>query len=115
MAAVDVLKEKYHIGEADVRAGFRKVLETTGLRGRWQQIGTQPDIFVDTGHNEGGVALVMEMLEKRRFSHLRIVWGMVRDKDISHVMALLPSYATYYFCAADIERAMPAKEIAEKD
>lgn len=37
---------------------------------------------------------------------------MVRDKDISHVMALLPSYATYYFCAADIERAMPAAEMA---
>ncbi len=112
MAAVDILKEKYHIGEADVRNGFLKVLETTGLRGRWQQIGAHPDIFVDTGHNEGGVALVMEMIEKRRFKHLRIVWGMVRDKDIAHVMALLPTYATYYFCAADIERAMPAADMA---
>ena len=112
MAAVDILKGKYAIGETDIRNGFRQVLETTGLRGRWQQLGYKPDIFADTGHNEGGVALVMEMIEKRKFKHLRIVWGMVSDKDISHVMALLPKDATYYFCAADIERALPAKDMA---
>ena len=112
MAAVDILKGKYAIGETDIRNGFRQVLETTGLRGRWQQLGHKPDIFADTGHNEGGVALVMEMIEKRKFKHLRIVWGMVSDKDISHVMALLPKDATYYFCAADIERALPAKDMA---
>lgn len=113
VAAVDLLKEKYRIGEADIRNGFRQVLEKTGLRGRWQQIGTAPDIWTDTGHNEGGVALVMEMLGKKKFKHLRIVWGMVNDKDITQVMALLPSYATYYFCAASVERAMPAEKIAE--
>ena len=112
LAAVERLKEKYTLGETDIRNGFRQVMETTGLRGRWQQIGQKPDVFVDTGHNEGGVALVMEMIAKRRFKHLRIVWGMVRDKDISHVMALLPKEATYYFCAADIERALPAKDMA---
>ncbi|MDE6440252.1 MAG: bifunctional folylpolyglutamate synthase/dihydrofolate synthase, partial [Bacteroidales bacterium] len=56
--------------------------------------------------------LVSEMLAKRRFKHLRFVWGRVREKDISHVMALLPKEATYYFCAADIERALPAKDMA---
>lgn len=112
LAAVDVLKDVYHLGEADIRTGFCKVLEMTGLCGRWQQIGQAPDIFADTGHNEGGISLVLQMIEKRRFKHLRIVWGMVNDKDIAHILELLPAYATYYFCAANIERAKPAPDMA---
>ncbi|RZK44976.1 MAG: bifunctional folylpolyglutamate synthase/dihydrofolate synthase, partial [Hymenobacter sp.] len=44
--------------------------------------------------------------------HLHLVIGVVNDKDISKVLALLPPAATYYFCQADIPRALPADELA---
>jgi dihydrofolate synthase/folylpolyglutamate synthase len=43
-----------------------------------------------------------------------MVIGMVKDKDIDKVLSLLPTSATYYFCNADMPRAMPAQELAAK-
>ncbi|MNY45245.1 bifunctional folylpolyglutamate synthase/ dihydrofolate synthase [compost metagenome] len=39
---------------------------------------------------------------------------MVKDKDISGVLALLPKDAHYYFCQPELERALPAAELAEE-
>jgi dihydrofolate synthase/folylpolyglutamate synthase len=44
--------------------------------------------------------------------HLHLVLGVVNDKDVTKVLALLPQDATYYFCQADIPRALPAAELA---
>jgi dihydrofolate synthase / folylpolyglutamate synthase len=46
-----------------------------------------------------------------------IVLGFVKDKDVSEALSLFPKEAIYYFCNAQIERALPAaelKNIAEK-
>ena len=37
---------------------------------------------------------------------------MVADKDISKILALLPKDGIYYFCQANIPRALPADELA---
>lgn len=113
MAALDILRSKYQISEQDIRNGFATVVEKTGLRGRWEKLSTKPLVYADTGHNEGGINLVIRQIEKMHYSTLRIVWGMVNDKDIEHILALLPAYAVYYYCAANIERAMPAVEMAK--
>ncbi|MFN8690221.1 MAG: glutamate ligase domain-containing protein, partial [Cyclobacteriaceae bacterium] len=68
----------------------------------------------DTGHNLDGVREVVTQLQKQKYNHLHIVWGSVRDKDITGILALLPTEAQYYFCEARIPRAMPARELAEK-
>ena len=39
---------------------------------------------------------------------------MVKDKDISKVLQLLPTHATYYFCATSIPRALPSDELKAK-
>jgi dihydrofolate synthase/folylpolyglutamate synthase len=43
---------------------------------------------------------------------LRIVFGMVNDKDINAVLALMPKHATYYFAQASVARALPSDELA---
>ena len=45
---------------------------------------------------------------------MHIVWGMVRDKDSSAILDLLPRHAQYYFCNAQLPRALPASELADK-
>jgi dihydrofolate synthase/folylpolyglutamate synthase len=66
---------------------------------------------VDTGHNVGGITYVVEQLKQQSFDRLHIVIGMVNDKDINHVLDLLPRDAEYYFTQANVARALPANEM----
>ncbi|MFZ5972597.1 MAG: bifunctional folylpolyglutamate synthase/dihydrofolate synthase [Bacteroidota bacterium] len=113
MQAIDFLQAQLPVSLHHLRAGLQKVVVNTSLKGRWQQLGTSPTVFCDTGHNEAGVRQVLQMIEKQSFDRLRIVWGMVRDKDHSKVLSLLPKDAIYYFCQARIPRAMPALELQQ--
>ena len=48
------------------------------------------------------------------FIKLHIIIGMVKDKDIEPVLALLPAIAAYYFTEAHIPRASPAASLQQK-
>lgn len=96
--------------EAIVR-GMRRVCENTGLMGRWQTLGTHPLVVCDTGHNLGGWEYLARQITAQPCRQLRIVFGMVDDKDLEGVMRLLPPHATYYFTQADNHRAVPAERI----
>ena len=117
LSALEILKE-CGIGISDdaVRKGFTNVCSTTGFTGRWQTIGEAPRTVCDAGHNTGGIKYIVEQLEResKRHSALRIVFGMVNDKDISAVLAMMPTNAQYYFTQASIKRAMPAAELQSK-
>lgn len=110
--ALPLLKEAgYHFDEENVREGFAHVVELTGLMGRWQKLHDHPTLVCDTGHNVGGITYVVEQLRQQSCHQLHIVIGMVNDKDISGVLALLPKEAIYYFTQASVNRALPAKQL----
>ena len=48
----------------------------------------------------------------RRGGSLHVVWGAVSDKALDSVLDLLPRSAKYYWCQADVPRAMPANDLA---
>lgn len=93
--------------------GIRK-MERTGLLGRWQQLQAHPLCIADTGHNEAGVTYVVKQLKSLKAKQLRIVLGMVSDKDVDHILPLFPKDAVYYFTQAHIPRAMKAEELQQK-
>jgi dihydrofolate synthase/folylpolyglutamate synthase len=110
--AVSTLRQlNYHISDENIRNGFSDVVQTTGLMGRWQRIHTNPIAVCDTGHNEGGFTYIVRQLAMQKCKHMRIVFGMVSDKDIEAVLSMLPKEATYYFTQAAIARALPAKDL----
>ena len=112
MSAIHVLQSTgYQIKEENVREGFGHVCQLTGLMGRWQRIQENPVVICDTGHNKGGIQYIVEQLSMQKYNQLHIVIGMVNDKDISGVLALLPKHATYYFTNASVSRALPATEV----
>ena len=117
LSAIVALREKGFAITADaVRKGFTNVCSLTGFNGRWQTVGEAPRTVCDAGHNTGGIKYIVEQLEResRRHTALRIVFGMVNDKDITAVLAMMPTGATYYFTQASIRRAMPAHELQAK-
>ncbi len=88
----------------------------TGLHGRWDVIAQNPTIVLDVAHNEDGMKQLNNQLsitnEKNVKNHFVI--GMVKDKEVSKVLSLLPSDADYYFTNAHIPRALPAAELQSK-
>jgi dihydrofolate synthase / folylpolyglutamate synthase len=96
----------WKISESDIRNGLENVTVSTGLAGRWQKIGANPLIICDTAHNEAGIREVVSQLRQIPHKKLHFIIGMVNDKDIAGVLALLPKDAVYYFTKASIPRAM---------
>ena len=114
LTAVRVLQEKgYHIEKEHVYQGFAEVCRLTGLMGRWQILQEQPKMICDTGHNKAGIEYIVKQLSAQEYRQLRIVLGMVNDKDISGVLAMLPKEATYYFTKASVSRALSEEKVKE--
>lgn len=104
----------FTIPETAMREGLRDVRRLTGFVGRWTILGRRPLVVCDTGHNEAGIQFITRQLARLPYQRLHFVLGVVNDKDVSKMLALLPREATYYFCQASIPRALPAQELAER-
>lgn len=115
LTAIDELKKNYpstiNIKENDIINGLKNVCKNTGLMGRWQVINNKPLTVCDTGHNLGGFTYLVQQIKSQKCDKLRIVFGMVNDKDIKGVISLLPKNAIYYFTQASVKRAMPSNEL----
>lgn len=109
-AVKQLQKQGFGINNEHIKKGFANVCELTGLMGRWQKVGTSPEVVCDTGHNIGGFEWIAKQLNGIK-KPLRIVFGMVNDKDITGVISMLPQNAQYYFCQASVKRALPHSEI----
>lgn len=95
-----------------VREGFANVGNITGLMGRWMTLQRNPHVVCDTGHNVGGWEYISRRLHSIEGT-LHMVIGFVNDKDVSHILEMMPKSAKYYFTNASIERAMQASQLAE--
>lgn len=112
LSAINILRGKgFTITEESLRKGFTNVCKLTGLMGRWQKIQDNPRVICDAGHNIGGIKYITEQLARVDCRELRIVFGMVNDKDITSVLKMMPKNAEYYFTQASIKRAMPADDL----
>lgn len=114
MCAIDLLKDKFNITEEEIADGLENVVRNTNLMGRWQVMNKRPLVIADTGHNTGGVKEIVAQLNDMNFNKLHFVLGCVNDKDIDGILNLLPHYAEYYFCKADIPRGLDANILAGK-
>ena len=127
--ALQVLRNicQVEISKEAIARGFAEVCTLTGLRGRWEILAQSPLTICDTGHNGHGLRYVTEQLRttlnnstpfyttlNNSTPSLHIVLGMVNDKDIDTVLALLPTEAVYYFTQPATSRALPAEELLRR-
>lgn len=94
-----------------VAQAFRHVCDMTGLMGRWQVVGNDPLVVCDTGHNIGGWQYLANKLSSGCWPQVHVVFGMMADKDVDHVLQLLPKQARYYFTQASVRRSMDAETL----
>ncbi len=116
LQTIKVLQERslFKITKQDISNGLLNVVKNTGLLGRWQTLQDNPKIICDTAHNKHGLEIVLEEIQKEKYSQLHIVLGAVNDKDLEAVLPLFPQQAKYYFCKPNVPRGLDAHILKEK-
>lgn len=110
----ELIQQGLKISESNLKNGFEKVVDNTGIQGRWQIIDESPKIIFETAHNEEGFKVVMNQLKQETYSQAHFVLGFVKGKSISKLLKLLPKNAKYYFCQAKISRSLDVHLLAEQ-
>lgn len=107
-----VVAAGFLIEPGHITGALKQVVKLTGLAGRWQKLLDKPLTYADTGHNEDGIKHVLENIHLTPHNELHLVFGVVNDKDVGKILALLPKTAHYYFVKASVPRALAEQELA---
>lgn len=95
------------------RSGLKNVIGNTSLIGRWEVIGNSPRIICDVAHNNEGLKLVFRQLQSLSYRKLHIIFGVNNDKNLQELFSILPVNAEFYFCSANVPRAMEAMQLSD--
>ncbi len=116
LAAIQILQQnqRFNFTTENILNGTKQIKQLTNMIGRWEVLGKKPTIVADSGHNEAGIALIVEQLSFIDFKNLHFVFGVVDDKNLSKILTLLPQNAHYYFCKPNIQRGVNVEVLKEK-
>lgn len=83
------------------------------FHGRWEKLHSHPDVICDIGHNPPALKKNFAQLQRLIDSGRRliIVYGIMKDKDLSGILPLMPRDARYILVSPGTARAMPADEL----
>ena len=101
LAVTDVLKRTFTIDKASIENGIKNMTQLTGLKGRFQILDTDPMIIADISHNRNGIQILMQQIARMKKKELRIIFGMVKDKNPEDILNVLPKNAFYYWTKAN--------------
>lgn len=117
LAALNVLRQTMTISDEAIRNGFGHVCELTGLRGRWEKLGEAPLVICDTGHNLAGWKYLATQINDVDAQVKHIIFGMVDDKDVEHVLQLLrdklKNGVKFYWTQPSTKRAIPVEKLRD--
>ena len=94
-----------------LQKGLTQVKKQTQLMGRWQEVGNTPKVVLDVGHNPAGIRVLVTHLKTLSYSHLHLVMGFVKERDVNAVLDLLPQTANFYFSTPLIDRGLSLTEL----
>jgi dihydrofolate synthase/folylpolyglutamate synthase len=101
--------------EHSIRKGLALTSLISGIHGRIQLLQTNPPIIIDVGHNPACIKRLLETINICGYSHntWQIVFGAMADKPIQEMLGLFAPYCDVLLaCSPNIERAMPASQLA---
>lgn len=104
----------FKLENENIKTGFLKVFENTGLKGRWQKILSNPTVICDTAHNGHGLEYITNRLKSEKYNTIHIVLGVLNDKNLDEILPLFPTNAIYYFGKPNIPRGLKAALLSQK-
>ena len=104
----------YTLSFDNIHDGIARVVQDTGLHGRWETIDTHPLTICETAHNADGINAMLGKLSTMPYRRLHLIYGCVNDKDYMKILRMLPSDRTaYYYSQPSVPRALPVAQLAE--
>ena len=104
----------YALSPDNIRSGIARVVQDTGLHGRWEKMDEHPLTICETAHNADGVRAMLQKLGEIPYHHLHLIYGCVNDKDFRSILQMLPhDSTTYYYTQPSVPRALPVAQLAE--
>lgn len=93
-----------------------KGLSSVELRGRFDKVMENPDVWIDVGHNPLGAQVIADALRERGAGdgrRIRCVLAMLRDKDAESVAATLTGVVSEWYCASlEGDRGQSGRQLA---
>jgi dihydrofolate synthase / folylpolyglutamate synthase len=115
LSILDMLtKLKLYVDKKHIVKALDEVVWLTSLKGRWQILNREPLVICDIGHNEAGIKEIVKSIHKTAYKNLFLLIGMAKDKDYKTILNHLPKNGYYFFCQANIPRALDAEFLYEK-
>lgn len=95
-----------------IERGIARRTENTGFLGRWTKLKLlDKNIILESAHNEAGIEELKKAIDSENMQNTLVLFGCVRDKDVTKVISLLPKEMNYVLSQADIPRALPVSEL----
>ena len=115
LSAVEELRNRgFTIYDDIIPEALRNVKKLTGLHGRWEVLQTTPTVVLEVAHNPDGIKEMIQHIERLNYGKLHLIFGVVKDKEVDILLALLPKKASYYFTQAHIPRALDKELLKAK-
>jgi dihydrofolate synthase/folylpolyglutamate synthase len=114
LSSIAELRNFFEISDTEVQSGLSKVVENTGIEGRWQIKSKLPLTICDTAHNLDGLLAVIKELIKLSARTTRLILGFSNDKDVGELFKVFPQDWEYYLTRASVERSMSVKTLSEE-
>lgn len=107
-AALKLKELGYRISEQVITQG----LAATFWKGRFEQVHTHPDVYIDGAHNEQGIRALVDAA--RIFPKVKILFSALKDKNTNAMIEqLLTLSDDLTICEFDFYRAANAEKLAE--
>lgn len=103
----------FKIRRENIMNGLSRIVQNTGIKGRWQVLQEKPMVICDTGHNIDALNIIFNQISSIPHEKLFLLLGFVNDKELDAVFDLFPQKAQYIFSKANIPRAKNLEEISE--
>ncbi|MCX6137136.1 MAG: bifunctional folylpolyglutamate synthase/dihydrofolate synthase, partial [Ignavibacteriales bacterium] len=113
--ALEILADKgFPCDNKSIRKGMADVSGLSGLRGRCEWLQRRPMVLLDVAHNPDAIRQLVHYLESVRHTGLRIVFGVMKDKDYSEMIRrLAPLRPVVYAVSPSTDRALSVGALSD--
>lgn len=94
--------------------GLKRVVENSGIQGRYEVYNEKPKVIFDSAHNSEGIKLFLNQFskEKSRYTKRSLIYGAMRDKNVIDIITDLSKYFdTIYGTEIEYERSLKISEL----
>lgn len=97
------------------RKAIEEALHSTKITGRFSKVKSNPDIYLDVGHNPHAASELAKMLSEESFSGKKVaVFGMLSDKDRNQVCKIMSqSFDEWYVSDLEGPRGGSAEDLED--